>query len=227
MNTQINITENGKTTLSTAGKYCDRNIDVNVEVDTFDADAFVQGTIEGELISDKVTNLRTGAFAECTNLTCVSLPNCTTMNYGTRTFYNCKSLSSVELPKLETITEGSYTFSGVRSIREINLPSLTKITSMTAFFQNCQNVRKIILPLLGGTTIGNTCFDNNYQLNTLVLGGDTLNPLDSTNAFRNAGSQTASGLSIYVPDNLVEAYKTATNWVSMADKIKPMSELEE
>lgn len=32
-NTQINITQNGTTTLATAGKYCDRNIDVNVDVD--------------------------------------------------------------------------------------------------------------------------------------------------------------------------------------------------
>lgn len=31
-NTQINITENGTKTLLTAGKYCDRNIDVNVAV---------------------------------------------------------------------------------------------------------------------------------------------------------------------------------------------------
>ena len=31
-NTQIDITENGKTTLKTAGKYCDRDIDVNVSV---------------------------------------------------------------------------------------------------------------------------------------------------------------------------------------------------
>lgn len=31
-NTQINISENGTTTLATSGKYCDRNIDVNVEV---------------------------------------------------------------------------------------------------------------------------------------------------------------------------------------------------
>lgn len=31
-NTQISITENGTKTLATAGKYCDRNIDVNVAV---------------------------------------------------------------------------------------------------------------------------------------------------------------------------------------------------
>lgn len=31
-NTQINVNANGTTTLATAGKYCDRNIDVNVDV---------------------------------------------------------------------------------------------------------------------------------------------------------------------------------------------------
>ena len=32
MNTQIDITKNGITTLNTVGKYCDRNIDINVNV---------------------------------------------------------------------------------------------------------------------------------------------------------------------------------------------------
>lgn len=32
VNTQININENGTKTLAAAGKYCDRNIDVNVDV---------------------------------------------------------------------------------------------------------------------------------------------------------------------------------------------------
>ena len=32
-NTQININESGTVTLATAGKYCDRNVDVVVDVD--------------------------------------------------------------------------------------------------------------------------------------------------------------------------------------------------
>ena len=35
-NHQINITKNGTTTLATAGKYCDRNVDVNVSVPSLD-----------------------------------------------------------------------------------------------------------------------------------------------------------------------------------------------
>lgn len=50
-NTQINITENGTKTLATAGKYCDRNIDVNVNVpilDTSDATATEADIAYGE-----------------------------------------------------------------------------------------------------------------------------------------------------------------------------------
>lgn len=37
-NTQISISQNGKTTLATAGKYCERNIDINVAVASVDDD---------------------------------------------------------------------------------------------------------------------------------------------------------------------------------------------
>ncbi len=226
MNTQINITENGTTTLATAGKYCDRNIDVNVEVDSFDADGFVQGTIEGEFVSDKVTSLRLGAFANCPNLTYVSLPNCTTFN-GFRQFSGCRKITALELPKLETIPDGNQNFTYMEAVTEISLPSLTKINGSASTFANCLNVRKINMPRLSGSTIGGSCFDNEYRLATLVLGGDTLNPLAHTSAFRNAGASVTGGLKIYVPDDLVDSYKIATNWTAFADKIKPMSELEE
>jgi hypothetical protein len=35
---------------------------------------------------------------------------------------------------------------------------------------------------------------------------------------------TKSTLTIYVPDESVEAYKGATNWSAYADQIKPISE---
>jgi hypothetical protein len=31
-------------------------------------------------------------------------------------------------------------------------------------------------------------------------------------------------VNIYVPDNLVDQYKVATNWIAVADRIKPLSE---
>ena len=199
---------------------------IPMDISSASVQALVDGSISGEYVSDKVTRLRMGVFSQCENLTRVSLPNCTEMNWGVRSFYKCTNITILELPKLETITEGNYTFTNMDSIREISLPSLTKITTASSTFSNCKAVRKIILPRLSGTTIGSGCFDNAYYLNTLVLGGDTLNPLGNTNAFRNAGSWSTLELNIYVPDNLVETYKTATNWTAYADKIKPISEWE-
>lgn len=186
----------------------------------------VQGTIEGDYVSDEVTSLRTGAFCRCANLTSVSLPNCTEF-VGFRQFAECTKMTTLNLPKLETIAEGNQNFGNLTCVGEIRLPSLTTISASSATFTNCRNIKKIIMPLLSGSTIGSSCFDNNYWLDTLVLGGDTLNPLGNTNAFRNAGTYVTGGLSIYVPDNLVDTYKTATNWTAYADKIRPMSELEE
>lgn len=186
----------------------------------------VQGTIEGEYVSEEVTSLRTGAFCNCPKLTYVSLPNCTTFD-GFRQFANCTKITALNLPKLEIITDGNQTFVTMTNLQELSLPKLTKISSCNAMFNGCQNVCKIDLPLLSDSTIGTSCFYNCYDLHTLILGGDTINPLGNTNAFNNAGRNTPNGLSIYVPDALVEAYKTATNWTAHASKIKPISELEE
>ena len=201
--------------------------DVVIPIDTgaVSVQAFLDGSISGRYVSDKIIRLRTGAFCNCENLTYVSFPNCTKLD-GFRQFSECSKLTAINLPKLETITDGNQNFTYL-NVNEISLPSLTKITSSNATFTNCKYVRKISMPLLSGSTLGANCFNNNYSLHTLILGGDTLNPLGNTSAFKNAGSQTSGGFRVYVPDNLVDAYKTATNWTAFADKIKPMSELEE
>lgn len=224
MNTQINITENGTTTLATAGKYCDRNIDVNVEVAggaVNDADGILDGTFSGAYYSDKLTSLKERAFASMGNVTGVSLPNCTTFE-GESTFNSTENLTSVYLPNLTTIVDGKYTFARTK-LTEVDLPNLTSVTG-TAFFYNTTRLKTVKLKKLSGNTIGASWF-NLSKIEALVLGGNELNPLDNTNAFTNSPIAKGEGY-IYVPDNLVDAYKTATNWVTFADQIKPMSELE-
>jgi hypothetical protein len=223
MNTQIDITENKTTTLATAGLYCDRDIDVNVMIShtgCFD------GTISGEYVDNELTTLKYCAFHSCINLTKISLPNCVTANY--RAFYTCANVEEMYLPKLTTIlTDGSSFFAYCSKLKELDLPNLTTIASgMDSVFSNCSELTRINLPNLGEATIKRYCFANCYKLHTLILGGP-FKALDNTNAFNWAGSQAEKSLSIYVPDDLVNTYKTATNWVSYASKIKPMSELEE
>lgn len=250
MDTQINITENGTTTLATAGKYCDRNIDVNVNVNSsilYNADDLVQATISGDYVSDKVTSVREYAFYKCNDISSISLPNCTDIGIGS--FSTCKNLESVDLPictnikgnsafrdatklktvnipNVTTITDGTRTFHATK-LEEINLPNLNSIgTSTLRMFANCDYLKKLDLRKLGGTTISSYTFYSDDSLKTLILGGNELNPLENVNAFENSAMRYGTGY-IYVPDNLVDTYKTATNWIAFADNIKPMSELEE
>lgn len=65
-NTQINITENGTKTLAAAGKYCDRNIDVNVNVPT------VQPTQFTNVLDLPTTLVKEGYRAVTTNYTATS-----------------------------------------------------------------------------------------------------------------------------------------------------------
>lgn len=229
-NIQIDISENGKTTLATAGKYCDRNIDVNVNVEAEVVDNiadFVQGTIAGEYVSDKVTSLKMAAFAQCKALTSVSLPKCTEFA-SFRTFFGCENIVTLNLPSLTTIYDGTNAFGTMRKLQEIRLPNLTRIDSMSSTFDNCESVEIIDLSKLGGATIGANAFKNCYKLHTLILGGDALNPLGNTNAFSNVGVLSDKPFYIYVPDSLFETYtaETTTNWNTLRDKIKPRSELE-
>lgn len=54
---------------------------------------------------------------------------------------------------------------------------------------------------------------------------DAIRGKKGTNAF--TGTKIASGTGyVYVPDELVEEYKVATNWSTFANQIKPLSELE-
>ena len=185
----------------------------------------VQGTIEGEFVSDKVTRLKYCAFMNCTNLTKILLPNCTEIDY--RSFYNCAKVEELYLPNLTVFLNDSNSMFGyMGALKEIDFPKLTTIPSLDNTFANCSSVTKINLPNLGATSIKRSCFANCYALHTLVLGGE-FKTLESTVAFNNTGNAAEKPFYIYVPDDLVDTYKTATNWTAYADKIKPMSELEE
>lgn len=67
-------------------------------------------------------------------------------------------------------------------------------------------------------SIGQYAFANT-RLQTITINTSSVCQLDSINAFSSTPLET-----IYVPDNLVDSYKTETNWVTYADKIKPVSE---
>lgn len=205
------------------------NFDKVLTVDTGTAkvQALLNGSLSGVYEDAELTELRMGALAQCENLTAIRLPNCTTFRQS-RQLYDCKNVTELYLPKLAQMEDATYSFHGLSKLKTIRLPELTTVpTGFGGTFWGCETAERIELPKLSGTPIQTFAFRNCRMLHTLVLGGNTLNPLANTNAFNSAGVASEKGLRIFVPDNLVQAYKTADGWSSLANKIKPISELEE
>ena len=133
--------------------------------------------------------------------------------------YNCK-LTDVYLPNLEVTS--SSAFYNCTSLQKIDLPKCTTLN--TDVFTRCTKLEEIDLEAC--TKINNYAFRNCKLLSKLILRGDKVVTLSSSNAFTGATLILNKTASIYVKDELVENYKVANNWKSFADIIKPISELE-
>ena len=158
-----------------------------------------------DLVStSKVETLGSWAFCNCKSLQIISLPSLTS-NLGSNTFYNCTSLERIDslgtTPK--TIAKGPGGTSG-----------------NFGFAYGCTALKYADISCI--TSIGDYAFSNCSKLSTLICNAVTP-PSIATTSFSNTPIASKTG-TIYVPDESVDAYKTATNWVNYASIIKPLSE---
>lgn len=112
-----------------------------------------------------------------------------------------------------------------RSITEFVSKTVTKIGQYGLGYKD--KLLKVDLWVV--ESIDKSAFYNDYYLSTLIIRTPKVCSVAATNAFSNtaiAGYKEQIGY-IYVPDDLVENYKVATNWTTYANQIKPISELEE
>ena len=139
---------------------------------------------------------------------------------GEHVFYQCYQLSGVRLPNLTT--PGTYAFRDCTALKELELPKVSVFT-----YGICQNAKNLVLVDTSSVTkIDNAAFLDCISLVTLILRYNKVATLSATRAFQNTPIASGTGY-IYVPDNLVEQYKVATNWSTYASQIKPLSELGE
>ncbi len=200
-------------------------------------DSFITREISGVYTNDRITKVGLYGLGGCENLTSINLPNVVTV--GDSGFYNCKLLKNVFLPKVTSIGNNGFNSTGLESIslpscttlgsssffatQQLVLAILPLVTSISGFCFNHSSVQKIDTSSL--TSIKNFAFYNTKQLDTLILRNSSVCALENVNAFQDTKIAAGTG-HIYVPDNLVDSYKTATNWVTFANQIKPISELE-
>ena len=163
---------------------------------------------------NNITTIGDYAFSNCTSLITINLPNATNINY--RAFYYCTSLTSINLPNVITIDNSA--FSNCTSLTSVNVPSVTKLKGAYAF-SNCSSLTSITLPSI--TSIEYSAFAYCTSLTSVILPGSTICSLDIS-VFLNTPIESGTGY-IYVPANLVDSYKSATNWSEYANRIVAIS----
>lgn len=203
---------------------------------TNEIDAFITREISGIYTNSRVTTIGRAAFQRCVQLTGVILPNVTKIDDSA--FRDCSALKEVSLPKAVDI--GVYAFQS-SGIEHLSLPSCVSLSGGT--FGDTKSLISLTLPLVTRLNYYNTFYGSSIKkldtssveiignfagasnLETLILRSSTVCTLTSANGFSDTKIAAGTGY-IYVPDNLVDSYKTATNWVTFANQIKPISELE-
>ena len=167
-NIQINISDNGTTTLATAGKYCDRNVDVVVDV---------QGGGGGDLPPEALVITGNCAYRFANDgwnwfieqygnqITTENIDNANRMFYGSGDitsipfelnfidgggicdylFGNCSSLESIpSIDFKQTSYEmDSNIFNGCNNLIEIGTIKNLYPDSMANFFKNCYRLRNL------------------------------------------------------------------------------------
>lgn len=195
-----------------------KNVEVTVAVPTSGEGtdktaAFLDGTITAYSNSE-LTEIREKAFYHCNKLTSVDLPNVTTL--GADAFHTCTWLETVNIPKLTAIPYQCFYY-GYSLPDKLVFPVCKSLAGYVISYAETK-----ILDILGGGQIESFAFYRASYFTTLILRNtETITTLQ---AAPSSIWQDYTAVTVYVPDNLLETYKTATNWVKMAGQIKALSE---
>ena len=182
--------------------------------------------------TSRVTTFR-GLFSGCGEMTNYDLSSFNTSNAESlqAMFLNNVSLKNIDLSNFDTSKATSFyqMFHGNIKNTSINVSSFdtSKATNMSYMFYNCAILEKLDISnfVTSDLLITNAyMFQYCTNLKTLIINNPNLFKITNVNAFSNSLIASGTGY-VYVPDNMVETYKTATNWSTYADQIKPISEL--
>ena len=162
------------------------------------------------------------------------------VNNMTAMFYNCYNLTTIPLFDTSSVEKLNNMFYSCQKLTSIPQLNTNKVTNMSYMFYECKKLTTIDITHMNITSTNNSAFFayNCHSLTKLIIRNMNAIPKLNSNAFTNCyhfdgtvdGYYNPDGLKdgrIYVPDDKVEALKTATNWSVYADIIVPLSTLVE
>lgn len=206
-------------TYNTYGKYLITITGVNCDLGS--ASGSFLGSTNYRVALDKiyvsaVHGLYLNVFNNHFSLTCAMLSLGITVLNGT--FANTRALSYAIMPN-SVIDAGPSTFSNCGALNGI-IMSRNTVTLKSTFTRFCASLGRIKIPPLV-TLLEDRCLSENASMLIIEMEPTTPPTLAATRVLENL----PLGCRIYVPDSSVNAYKTATNWISFADYIYPVSQL--
>ena len=159
-----------------------------------------------------VSYIYSNAFVNCTSLAEIEFPLC--MWVGSQAFESCTHLSTVILPNCSRIYKSAFHNC---AIQQLKIPNVERIDSF-AFCAAGKTGAVVDMPKVNyieGSAFWQAVFSVFILRHSEVvtLGGSFF-------------TITTAQRSIYVPESLVESYKTATNWTAYSSYIKSIDEYE-
>ncbi len=160
------------------------------------------------------TSIGDYAFQNCSSLSSASFDSCTRV--GSQAFQDNDSLETIDVHNATTV--GAYAFNDA-PIRVLSLPNASSvgghlITNFGAYVVEFGNV----------SSISSYMFSNSYNVVGIILRSNTMVQLASASSvFNGTPIENGNGW-IYVPNDLVNTYKSATNWSTFASRIVSIDE---
>lgn len=163
----------------------------------------------------KIIKISSYMFKDDTALTTVNISSdCTEVGYAG--FENCSLLTTFNTSYLQTI--GGNAFHNCTSLTTIDISNVTSMG--TAAFDNCTLLTGDIILNASIITLPDYLFRGCRNLTSLTILSEVMVPRGN-----NSVADDAS-FPIYVPDDLVDAYKTANSWGNgnLRSRITPLSQ---
>ena len=234
----IGLTEEDAAAVATIGSAFSQN----TEITSFNEFRYFTGVTSIRADWNNAISSYKGAFAGCSNLRTIKLPaslvtlgqysfyNCTSLTVditdmllnisviGQYAFYNCPITGKVVMPNVSYIDRAQFYQTNISEVADMG--KVTKLLgAQTGPFYNCDLMESITLPDTMTSIEGGSLYYCDKL--TRIISMATTPPTIADWSFKGANIEV-----IYVPDASLEAYRTATNWVSFADRIHPLSEIE-
>lgn len=181
---------------------------------------------------NNITRTSDSVFEGCKNMVSASFPALT--NIGVSSFRGCDKLESIDIREATTINGSAFEKCYKLAVLTGGLKKLNTLNS-SAFMNTDLTV--VVLPAINGNIVGQvflgcpnllsldigsgaTNITNTYNfkdctsLETLILRkSSSIMTLNNTNAFMNTPfSDGGAGGTLYVPNDLIASYQSASNW---------------